>query len=269
MRDSLKRFEVWIFLVLIVIENTLFIRAIVEGILPQRAYNMGRFALLGSTLALVVFAFRGLAGLKSLVASLGVWRVHPLWFLFVFCWAPSISVLVLSVKSLITGQNEFTLTFWALLQPGGIRTLLIAALVGEIVWVNYGVDTLSKRFGLLPGAAIVGFFWTAWWVPIAIYGAGVIPELPIIPLFFGMTGIALMCGFIYHNTHSGPVVLLLQIMVNLCFLILPIVPTNGGEGTYLAFSLTYLGAVLLLYLLFGPRPLFGRPVLAGPALGAR
>ena len=89
-----------------------------------------------------------------------------------------------------------------------------------------------------------------------ILGVGVVPELPVLALMFNALGVAVMCGFIYSRTGSGPVVLLLQIMLNSSALVLPIVPTNGGIPTYWAFALTYLSASLLLFLFFGPRPLF-------------
>ena len=61
---------------------------------------------------------------------------------------------------------------------------------------------------------------------------------------------------------SGPAVLVLQIMVNTVFLVLPLTPTMGGELTYLAYSITYLVAAVTVFALFGPRPLFGQPSVA-------
>ena len=257
MSDAWKRREVWIFLCLIVVVNSLFIVGINSGALPFRLYNVGRFLLLGLTLATVVFAIRRFEGLRELVRSLRVWRVNPLWYLLALLWAPTLSILFLAGKSLITGHNAFdSLTYGLVSQPAIMRTVLIASFIGEIVWVAYSINTLSKRFGMLAGSLIVGGFWTLWWVPMALFGKGIVPELPLLPLLVSMLGIATMCGFVYLSSRSGPAVLLLQIMVNTSFLIFPIVPTSGGETTYLAFSATYLLASLTLFVLFGPRPLF-------------
>ena len=270
-----RKREVWIFLCLIVIVNTLFIAGINFGLLPLRLYNVGRFLLLGLTLATVVFAIRRFKGLRELFHSLGVWRVNPLWYVLALFWAPSLSILFLAAKSLVTGDNAFeALTYELVLQPSLMRTVVIASFIGEIVWVAYSINTLSKRFGMLAGSLIVGCFWTLWWVPMALFGKGIVPELPIGPLFVSMLGIATMCGFVYLSSRSGPAVLLLQIMVNTSFLVFPVTPTNGGTSTYLAFSATYLLASLALFILFGPRPLFGRsPAVSGggtvePAIAA-
>jgi hypothetical protein len=258
-----KKREVWIFLCLIVVVNSLFIGAINSGLLPLRLYNVGRFLLLGITLAVVVFAIRGVGGLRELVRSLSVWRVNPLWYVLALLWAPSLSILFLTGKSLLTGVNAFeTVSYDLALRPAMIRTIVIASFIGEIVWVAYSINTLSKRFGMLAGSLVVGGFWTLWWVPMALFGKGIVPELPLFPLLVSMVGVATMCGFVYLSCRSGPVVLLLQIMVNTSFLIFPIVPTHGGTPTYLAFSATYLIAALTLFVLFGPRPLFGRPTRA-------
>jgi hypothetical protein len=260
-----RKREVWIFLCLIVVVNSLFIAGVNSGLLPLRLYNLGRFILLGLTLASVVFAIRGFDGLRELVRSLGVWRVNPLWYLLALLWAPSLSVLFLTAKSLLTGVNAFeAVTFGLVLRPSMLRTVIIASFIGEIVWVAYSIGTLSKRFGTLAAPLIVGGFWTLWWVPMVLFGKGVVPELALLPPFVSMLGVATMCGFLYLKSRSGPVVLLLQIMVNASFLVFPIVPTNGGAPTYLAFSATYLLASLALFILFGPRPLFGRPI---PAAG--
>lgn len=260
MNDVWKKREVWIFLCLIVVVNSLFIAGINSGLLPLRLYNLGRFLLLGFTLVAVVFAFRGFAGLRSLVRSLSVWRVNPLWYVLALLWAPLNATLFLAAESLLTGENAFEgLTFGLVQQLSIMRGVFIAAFIGEIVWVAYSINTLANRTGMLAGSLIVGGFWTLWWVPIVLFGQGIVPELPLVPLLVGMLGIATMCGFVYLSSHSGPVVLLLQIMVNTTFLVFPVVPTNGGNLTYLGFSATYLLASLALFIFFGPRPLFGRP----------
>jgi len=265
LNDIWKRREVWIFLCLIVVVNSLFIAGINSHMVPFHLYNVGRFILLGSTLACVVFAIRGFSGVRELVGSLSAWRVNPLWYLLGLCWAPSLAIVFLAGKSLLTGTNAFAnMTFELVERPSMMRTVVIASFIGEIVWVAYSIGTLSKRFGMLAGSLIVGAFWTMWWVPMALFGKGILTDLPILPLFVSMLGIATMCGFVYLSSRSGPAVLVLQIMVNTSFLIFPVVPASGGLPTYLAFSATYLLASLTMFALFGPRPLFGRP-LAAPA----
>jgi membrane protease YdiL (CAAX protease family) len=263
--DIWRKREVWIFLCMIVLVNSLFVVGLNAELLPFRLYNLGRFLLLGLTLATVVFFFRGPAGLRDLVRSLSVWRVNPLWYLLALVWAPMLCTVFLIGKSLLTGTNAFTgVTFGLVTQFGIMRTVVIASFIGEIVWVAYSIATLSKRFGTLGGSLIVGAFWGFWWFPMILLNKGVVPDLPMAQFLGGMLGIATMCGFVYLSSGSGLVVLLLQIMVNTSFLIFPTAPTNGGGLTSLAFAATYLVASMTLFLLFGPRPLFTRRAVAAP-----
>ncbi|MDA0811383.1 MAG: hypothetical protein O3C21_03175, partial [Verrucomicrobia bacterium] len=79
---------------------------------------------------------------------------------------------------------------------------------------------------------------------------------PLIALLFNQMGIAAMCAFVYFHTRSGLLVLVMQIMFNATILVFPITPTVGGAPTYWAFALTYFCAALILFLIFGTKPIF-------------
>jgi membrane protease YdiL (CAAX protease family) len=258
MLEKLRAAEVWIFLGLIVLVNVAFISGIHSGILPERLYMLGRFALLGGTLAAVVFIFRGLAGVLELLRPMLVWRVFPGCLLFAVLWAPSLCILFLLGKSLLTGTHALVPSFETVAMPKIMLTVLIASFVGEIVWVSYAIGQLSKRFTTLVACLIVGSFWTAWWVPIVILQIGVIPDLPLGGLWISMLGVATICGFVYAKTRSGLVVLLMQFTFNSSLLVFPVTPSSGGIPTFWIFSAFYLCVAVLLHVIFGPRPLLRR-----------
>jgi membrane protease YdiL (CAAX protease family) len=249
--------ELWVFLCLIVIANALFIGGIALGILPGWVYGYGRFLLLATMLITVVALFRGRWALVDLIRPMAVWRVSPGWFLLAFCWAPSLCLITLFVNHLVTGEPLKKPDGGLLHAPLIMFNILIASFVGEIVWVSYAIGRLSRRISVMLSGVVVGIFWTLWWVPMVIYGHGVIPELPIGALLLNMTGIAAMCAFIYTKTGSGLVVLVLQVMVNSSLLVFPVIPTTGGDSIYWMFAVIYMAAVALLYLMFGPRPIIG------------
>src|SRR5690606_21086088 len=129
----------------------------------------------------------------------------------------------------------------------------------------YAIRKLSARFTPFIGSQIVGVVWTLWWMPMVVLNIGVFPDLPPVALLVSMLGIAAMCSFVYHHTKSGIVVLILQMMVNSSGLILPVIPSSGGIGTFVANGVVYYIAVVLLYLRFGPKPILkstrGEPVI--------
>lgn len=256
-REFVRRHEVVIALCLIVVVNALFVGGIAAKLLPDRLYYLGRFLLLGSVLGGVVLVGSGIRGILDLLKPMTRWRISPGWYLLAFLWPGFIGILTLAGKGLLTGSGLAGISwdFSVISEPNVIRTVLIGAFIGEIVWVSYAIRKLSARFTPFVGSQIVGTVWTLWWMPMVILDVGVIPGIPPLSLFLSMLGIAAMCSFIYSHTRSGIAVLILQVMVNSSALIFPVIPTTGGIPTFVAYSAVYYVCVLLLYARFGPRPI--------------
>ena len=77
-----------------------------------------------------------------------------------------------------------------------------------------------------------------------------------------------MCTFVYMHTKSGLLVLCLQVTFNFTILALPITPAVGGFTTYWTFAVTYFIAALLLFVIFGPKPLFVAQPLSAQGIKA-
>lgn len=258
-REFVRRHEVKIALCLIVAINAIFVAGIATRILPEGLYHYGRFLLLGAVLGGVVLVGSGVPGILDLLRPMARWRIRPGWYLLAITWPALVSILVLAVKGVVSGKGlaEIALDFTVVTQPNVVRTILLGAFIGEIVWVSYAIRKLSGRFTPFVGSQIVGTVWTLWWMPMVILNVGVIPGIPPLALFLSMLGIAAMCSFIYSHTKSGLAVLALQVIVNSSALVFPVMPTSGGIPTFIAYSAAYYAAVLLLYRLFGPKPILG------------
>lgn len=258
LRRIVGRHELVIALSLILIVNALFVSAIHFEVIPHKFYYFGRFLLLGSSLGIVVLTGSGFRGIFELLKPMLRWRVSPWWYLLAFTWAASMCVIVLLGKIIFTGAPASILKpdFSVVLMPAVAVTIFVGSFVGEIVWVSYAIRKLSARFTPFIGSLIVGTVWTAWWMPMVILNVGVFPDLPPVALLVSMLGIAAMCSFVYYHTKSGIIVLILQMMVNSSSVILPVIPHTGGVGTFVAYGIVYCSAVLLLYLRFGPKPMF-------------
>lgn len=258
MRTFLKNNEVYVFLFSIVLVNTLFVTACANGVLPDGAYGYGRFALLGATLVLVVFLSRGIQAVIDLFRPLANWRVPMRWYVLSAVWATLICVFVLLGKIALTGTlfSDIELRLGIVTSPRIVLNIFIGALVGEIVWVSYSVGALGKRHSVFVASLIVGIFWTAWWMPMSYYDYGIVPGLHPVALLIGQTGVALMCGFVYFHTRSAICVLILQIGVSASILILPVLPTTGGQITYAVYGITYVAFTAGAYLVAGPKPIW-------------
>lgn len=260
--NFIRRHEVWFFLSLLVVVNFIFVTLVVEGILPQSVYGLGRFALLGVVLFGLIFLVRGWTGVFDVLRPMIEWRRSPLFYLFAISWTLLICLIVLTGKGLVTGDflslHEVEEGLTSLAHPKLLVTLMVSSFIGEIVWVSYAVRKLSEQFTPYVSALIVGVAWTLWWLPMSIHNFGIIPELPLLALLFNQMGVAAMCAFVYHHTRSGFLVLLMQCVFNASILVFPVTPTVGGPPTYWAFALTYFAMATFLFLRFGPGPLLFR-----------
>jgi hypothetical protein len=238
----------------------LFVWGCAWEILPRGLYNYGRFLLLGLTLVGVVYYSRGASAVADLIRPLLRLRAAPKWYIAALIWGACVAMIVLIGKALFTSANfsDFELQLGVITQPRILLTIFISALIGEIVWISYSVKRLSQTWTLFTSALIVGFFWTAWWMPMAYFDYGIIPGLNPIALLINQTGVALMCALVYFHTRSAFLVLVMQMVFNSSILALPVLPTTGGEGTYLVFSIAYFTSAVLAFAYFGPAPRPGR-----------
>ena len=241
MKDFIKKYEIWVFLVLAPIVNTIVVYIRTQDIIPENVYNHGRFAILLLLLIAIVKYTRGNEGIKDMFRPMLNWKISSKWYILSLVFAFTIATLALIVKGL---YNETGMFSYVVLQSDAMTVilafiLLIWAFCGEVVWVSYCIRELSKRMPALYASLIVGVFWTLWWIPVVHLGEGVIPDFPYLALLVGMMGTAGMCAVIYGLSKSGLCVWVLQFMLNMSLILLPISPKVGGVPTYWTFVVIY------------------------------
>lgn len=239
-----------------------------QGLMTQRFNSLTQFGLLLFLLVGVVFFCRGWKGLYEIVKPMFEWRRSVWLYVMVVFWTLGIGLIVLTVQSLI---GAVPLTFESIkpglakiTNPKLMTTLIISSFIGEMVWISYTLRKLSFLSTPFVSALVVGFAWTMWWLPMAIFNYSIIPNLPLLGLLINQTGVAAMCAFVYYHTRSGLLILIMQICFNSTLLLLPITPTPDANGTYWAFAITYFAAAVGLFMKFGPLPLFGSLKLSIP-----
>ena len=147
MMSFLRKYEIWVFLCLIIVANTLFVSGIVFDILPKSLYAYGRFALLGILLLAVVIVCRGRVGVDDLVRPMLAWRRHVGWYLFVILWTPIVIMAVLLARWALGAEvPEFNADFSVVTKPTVMLVLFFSSFVGEMVWISYSVRRLTMQF---------------------------------------------------------------------------------------------------------------------------
>ncbi|MFP4846276.1 type II CAAX prenyl endopeptidase Rce1 family protein [Winogradskyella sp. PE311] len=247
MGEFIKKYEIWVYLVLAPLTSVLFVRARTNGLISSSIYNNGRFVMLLFLLICILKYTRGNKGILNLFKPMLNWKVHPKWFLLSLIFPSTIAIIALLIKSFYheVGYDTF-LSF----QPDSFKSylrLLVWAFLGEVVWVSYSINELSKKTNPFYAGQIVAVFWGLWFVPVILLGEGIFPKIPLIPAFIFRFGSAGMCAYIYSNTKSGICVLLLQFAVNFTLVSFAVTPTNGGPRTYTLFGIIYFLTMLTVW----------------------
>ncbi|GAA4976832.1 hypothetical protein [Algibacter aquimarinus] len=246
MIDFIKKYEVWIFLILAPISNTIFVYLRILELIPGRVYMYGRFLILLFLLIVIVKITKGNVGLKNIFKPMKKWHIPFKWYFFALIFAPSVACLTLFLKANYLGDfSIFKMNVSLINNFDFMFNIILWAFVGEVVWVSYAVRELSKVMNILFASQIVGLTWGFWWAPIVWLNFGVIPDLPLWPMIINMMGAAGMCAYIYVQTKSGICVWLLQCMLNTSIVLFQVAPTTGGILTYKVFSILYFTVMLV------------------------
>jgi hypothetical protein len=249
MREIIKKYNIWVFLVLAPLINAFITYASSKGIFTGFIYTHGRFYALMLLLVFIVMIDKGTEGIKDVFRPMLKWKVNPKWYIFGLIFSLSIASFTLLLKSYYYESDYSSLLKFTF--PGFKNSfiLLTWAFMGEVVWVSYAVRELSKTTKTFLASQIVGFVWALWWVPSVYINEGVILDLPLWPLFLNMMGAAGMCAVVYEKTKSGICVWILQWMLNMSLIILPVSPLVGGVPTYATFAVVYF-TVMLAFMYF-------------------
>ena len=142
-----------------------------EGAFVGVAINIAPAAPLIAAL-IILCVTHGRAGLAQLGRSMIKWRVHPLWYAYVFLGVP---VLTTAAVLLVTGGAGVAalLANWELILtqvPLGILSIAVFTGISEEPgWRGYAQPWANRRYRPLLAALIVSILWAVWHLPNVLY----------------------------------------------------------------------------------------------------
>jgi membrane protease YdiL (CAAX protease family) len=224
-----------------------------------RNYGLGALrifapALWALTVAAVAF---GKADAWKLLSSLGVWRIAPKYYAFALLYPSVVAVLALGILRLVGLVDSMQFDFHEAAGFDFFWLTIRISFVEEVAWVGFLLAIFARRWRLFAACIAAGAAWGVWYVPLVLTGIQVAPGLPILPLILNFMTIAAICGWLYVRTRSALVVFVMQVTTNYTSQIIPVLPLRGGLTQYVAFVLMKCVLGLVLYLIWGPKPLFG------------
>lgn len=215
---------------------------------------------------LLTYYLEGREGLGRLFGSYQVWRVPKRFFglaltwKFLFCY---LAWAIADLTGILPWPGAISSGFFTK-DVGGIGDLLRSlpfifgiALVEETTWMKFCVTHLQARYTALVSCVLTGIAWGLWYLPMLLLHEGVPDGVPWYMFLLSMVGLAVVLGWVYNMTHSGLVLLIMQVISNVAFFVMPALPTwHNMDSSYVkAFIWIEVAIATLLVLRYGAREL--------------
>lgn len=195
----------------------------------------------------------GRAGLRELLVKQTRQPVKFRWIVISLISIPGIAVAAIGFHSLFGGP-ALALRSTQLL-PQMVIILLIA-LGEEYGWRGYALPKLQQRYNALVASLLLGLVWGFWHFPSYLIGVGTPNEMPFFVFMSWVITATILMTWIYNNTGSVLLAILMHSAANATFNYLPLLPEFTGQLTTFWIFLGLLGLVTVVVLIvFGPRSL--------------
>jgi membrane protease YdiL (CAAX protease family) len=202
--------------------------------------------LFGPALAALIVSrvTHGREGVRVLLARLGVWRVHPFWYVFAIGLPALLAILAWGLNSLVGTALELRI---ARVSPLGLG-LAILVVGEELGWRGFALPLLLTRLSASQASLLIGVLWGFWHLP-NFYLPGYPQQgLPLVAFILSTTAYSVVFSFLFLHTR-GSVLLatVLHASINL-FAPVGIDPVRQ----YWLEALVWGGVALCLWLFLGP-----------------
>ena len=158
--------------------------------------------------------------MKEMWTRLIHWRVHWIWYALAY-FGPALLYLVsawisnlLSSNGHLSPRVEFPSILWTLTfgaQTGILTYFLFRGGLGEEIGLRgFALTRLQTRHSPLKSSLTIGFWWGLWHLP-AWTDSSI---LEIVIVWLGVTAFSIIFTWLYNNTMSLPIVMLLHAALN-------------------------------------------------------
>lgn len=216
---------------------------------------------------LITWYLEGKKGLFKLFGAYRIWRVSGKWWLFagswkfLFCyvgWAiadmagilpwPGAAQPMFDTDGGAHRMHIVNLLF-------GMPFIMLVALVEETTWMKYCATRLQDKYSALVSCTITGVIWGLWYLPMLLLGEGVPDGIPWYFFLLSMIGLAVLLGWVYNMTHSGLILLVMQLVSNIAFYVMPALPVahDGDARWVMVFVWVEVAVAAFVVIRYGPK----------------
>ncbi|MGC9671161.1 CPBP family intramembrane glutamic endopeptidase [Planosporangium sp. 12N6] len=168
---------------------------------------------------LVTAAAEGRPGLRRWSRRLVRWRVGWRWYLVVLAGVPATILLATFALPASWGHARMVgVLALAAYLPVLVVQIVTTALLEEPGWRDFALPRLQRRFGAVPGTAVLGTLWGCWHLPLFLTEWGGWPHVSWVqPAEFvaGCVSLSLVMTWVFNRTgESLPIIMVLHAGIN-------------------------------------------------------
>lgn len=149
----------------------------------------------------------GINGIKKLLLKLTIWKVNPLWYLFVLLFLFMIAFYIPVLICNLLGSNYHITVkvylYYILLYSFFINLITGGPLGEELGWRGFILPRLQKKFSPLVSGIILGIIWASWHLP--LFYIPIAPQYKGSFLMFLLNDLLLTINFVwvFNNTKGS------------------------------------------------------------------
>ncbi len=208
---------------------------------------------------LITYYLEGTMGLKKLFGPFLRWRAPAKWYTLAVSWKFIMGYLAVLIVFLQGDPVEW-------ISPGNFKNLLThmpfiigIAVVEETAWIRFSMTRMQSRFSAFWSAMIVGNCWACWYLPMNLIDIGTPLGVPDIVFHSGVVSLTVLLIWVYNTTRSGTVLLIMQILSNMAFFVVPVLPQGMNDAQrIITYGWLFVGVAISLILVFGTKNLSRR-----------
>jgi len=213
---------------------------------------------------MITFYLEGKTGMRKLFGAFFHWKVPAIWYGLAFVWKPMFTYIGIAAIAILgirawpgfVVDNFFGGNFENLGHLMKNMPFIIGiAIVEETAWMKFSVTRLQDRYKALPACLLAGTAWGLWYLPMLLIGEGVPDGYPWHMFMLSMIALTILLSWAYNMTRSGTILLIMQIISNCGFFMLPVLPGLwNGDPTYInGFVTVNMLSAVAIVLIFGWR----------------
>lgn len=147
----------------------------------------------------LVWKHYGLKGLGKFFRRLTMWRMHPVWWLYLVIGIPSI----MYAGAFINGTINEPLPGIGELMGAIFVAMFILGTNEEFGWRGVALPLLQRKFAPVWAGLILGFIWSVWHIPAFYIGGLPFETWSVLPYFGGVVALSVILTPMFNSAKGS------------------------------------------------------------------